>query len=150
MTLQLAVSVDRLVGPSVRSSITFLVAYYSTLPPALLVRLFVCPSVRRSIRRSVTLRFFFGQRPRRGRSPVEHRGNLSVRPYVRTSVHLPHPKGFVSFGAKIQTVWPKSKQNGLNPGKMGQIQAKWAKSRQNGPNLARKPEFWPEFYHFGP
>ena len=26
---------------------------------------------------------FFGQRPRRGRSPVEHRGNLSVRPYVR-------------------------------------------------------------------
>ena len=59
----------------------------------------------------------------------------SVRTSVCPSVHmsvppLPHPESFVSFGAQIQTVWPKS--------------------RQNGPNLARKPEFWPEFYHFGP
>ena len=73
----------------------------------------------------------FGQRPRRGRSPVEHRGNLSVRTSIRPSVRpppQPHPQGFVSFGAQIQTVWPKSRQNGLIPGKMAQIQAKWAKS----------------------
>ena len=48
----------------------------------------------------------------------------SVRPYVP-----PHPQGFVSFGAKIQTVWPKSKQNGPNPAKMGQIQAKMAQDQ---------------------
>ena len=38
----------------------------------------------------------FGQRSRRGRSPVEHRGNLCVRPSVRPSVHLsfrPPPLG---------------------------------------------------------
>ena len=76
----------------------------------------------------------FGQRPRRGRSPVEHRGNLSVRTSVRPYVRMyvpppqPHPQGFVSFRAQIQTVWPKSKQNGPNPGNMAQIQAKWAKS----------------------
>ena len=92
----------------------------------------------------------FGQRPQRGRSPVEHRGNLSVRPSVRPSPPQPHPQGFVSFGAQIQAVWPKSKQNGPNLGKMGQIQAKWPKSRQNGPNLTRKPEFWSKFYRFGP
>ena len=42
--------------------------------------------------------------------------------------------------AQFQAYWPKSKQNGPNLAKMDQIQA----------NLARKPEFWPEFYHFGP
>ena len=43
----------------------------------------------------------FGQRPRRGRSPVEHRGNLSIRTSVHPSVRppQPHPQGFVSFGA---------------------------------------------------
>ena len=31
----------------------------------------------------------------------------------------PHPQGFVSFGAQIQAKWPKSSQNGPNPGKNG-------------------------------
>ena len=67
----------------------------------------------------------------------------SVYPSVSPSVHLsirlplPHPQGFVSFGVQIQTVRPKSKQNSPNPSKIG-------------PNLARKPEFWSELYHFGP
>ena len=35
----------------------------------------------------------FGQRTRRGRSPVEHRGNLFVRTYVRPSVRPSPPLG---------------------------------------------------------
>ena len=95
------------------------------------------------------LSFLVNYVPQRRRSPVEHRGNLSVRPYVHPSPPLPHPQGFVSFGAQIQAVWPKSKQNGLNPAKMGQIQAKWAKSRQNGPNPDKMAKIWFKFYHFG-
>ena len=35
-------------------------------------------------KRKIIIRFsLFGRRPERGRSPVEHRGNLSVRPSVR-------------------------------------------------------------------
>ena len=33
---------------------------------------------------------------------------------------------------------------------MAQIKAKWPKFKQNAPNLARKPQFWPEVYQFGP
>ena len=52
--------------------------------------------VARSILPSINLYFlFFGQRPRREQSPVEHRGNLSVqtsgRPSIRTYVHSPRP-----------------------------------------------------------
>ena len=43
----------------------------------------------------------------------------SLRPSVRPSPPQPHPQGFVSFGAQIRAKWPKSKQNGPNPGKMG-------------------------------
>merc|ERR1712121_522024 len=90
----------------------------------------------------------FGQRPRRGRSPVEHRGNLSVRPFCQI--------------ARIQAIWPKSKQNDPNPSIMGQIQAKWPKSGQNlgivGQNIglrgqndrpqARIGVFWLDLGHF--
>ena len=34
---------------------------------------------------------------------------------------MPHPLSFVFFGIQIQIVWLKSKQIGLNPGKMTQI-----------------------------
>ena len=71
-----------------------------------------------------------------GRSPVEHRGNLSIR----TSVPLPlHPQGFVSFGAQIQTVWPKSEQNG----------PKLAKSRQNGLRPGKMGLIWLENLNSG-
>ena len=77
-------------------------------------------------------RKLFGQRPRRGRSPVEHRGNLSVRPYVRPSVPPPpHSQGFVSFGAQIQAKWPKSKQNGPNPSKLAKF---WLENLNFGQN----------------
>ena len=59
----------------------------------------------------------FGQRPRRGQSPVEHRGNLSICPSIRTYVRpfpLPHTQGFISFGAY-------SDPNSLNPSNMAQI-----------------------------
>ena len=62
---------------------------HATLHPALSV----CLSVHHTL--------LFGQRPRRGRSPVEHRGNLSVRTSVRPSPPQLHPQGFVSFGAQI-------------------------------------------------
>ena len=35
---------------------------------------------------------------------------------VRTP--LAHPQGFVSFGAHIQTVWPKRKQYSPNPSRL--------------------------------
>ena len=52
----------------------------------------------------------------------------SVRPYVRLYVRppLPHPQGFVTFGAYSDpnsAKQPKSKQYGPNLGKMAQIQA---------------------------
>ena len=52
----------------------------------------------------------FGQRPRKGRSPVEHRGNLSIRLYLRLSIRRyvhppsPHPQGFVHFGAYSEPI----------------------------------------------
>ena len=71
-----------------------------------------------------------GQWPRRGRSLVEHRGNLSVCAYVPpppSGLHLlwgPNPNCM----AQIQAKWPKSSQNEPNPGKMAQDRAIWAKS----------------------
>ena len=98
-----------------------------------------------------TFLVFFGSGPK-GDEVLQNTGGIcpSVRPSIHPSPSLPHPQGFVSFGAKIQIVWPKSKLNDPNPAKMGQIQAKWLKTKQNEPNLAGKPEFWPEPYHFGP
>ena len=75
-----------------------------------------------------------GQRPQRGRSPVEHRG---ICPSIRPSSHL-----FCQI-AQIQAIWPKSKQNSPNPSIMAQIQAKWSKSSQKTPILVWGPSFWP-------
>merc|ERR1711911_389449 len=88
----------------------FLAAYYATLHPAL------------SVRPSITL-YFFGQRPRRGRSPVEHRGTFvrhsvhpSIRPSVRSSVRSPQalsgPNSALS-GLKLTLSDPKSAPSGL-------------------------------------
>ena len=73
----------------------FLVTCYATLHPAMSVHRSVGP--------------LFGQRPRRGRSPVKHRGDL----YVRTYVHPPSrpilralsPSGGGGFfgGAKLRS-----------------------------------------------
>ena len=82
----------------------------------------------------------FGQRPRRGRSPVEHRGNLSVRPYVRpppTPPSASYPLG------------PKSKLYGPNPSKMVQIRPKLAKSRQNGLRPGKMGLIWLENLNSG-
>ena len=89
---------------------------------------------------------------RKGQSPVEHRGNLSVCLSIRLSVHpsvCPPPTPFSGFClhwglfspkfcqiAQIQAIRPKSKQNGQNPSIMAQIQ-------QNGPTLARNPNSMP-------
>ena len=48
---------------------------------------------------------FFGQRTRRGRSPVEHRGNLSIRTYVRTSVRPSPPEA--SEAGQAPRGWPR-------------------------------------------
>ena len=61
-----------------------------TLHPAMSVGCLVGWSVSRLVGRSLFT--FFGQRPRRGRSPVEHRGTFvrsSVRPSVRPFVCPP-------------------------------------------------------------
>merc|ERR1712121_164927 len=66
----------------------------------------------------------FGQRPRRGRSPVEHRGNLSVRPSVRTSVRAsirtsPHP--ILRALSPLRPILTQILQNSPNPSNMAQI-----------------------------
>ena len=86
----------------------------------------------------------FGQRPRRGLSLVEHRGNLSVCPFVPPSA--PSSGLWFLWGlfwlkfcrkVQIQAIWPKYKLNGPNPSTMAWIQAKWPKF------LALSPSFWP-------
>ena len=79
----------------------------------------------------------FGQQPRRGQNPVIQGESvcpsipLQVRTSVRLYVHppVPHPQGLVSFGAQIQTVWPKSKQNSPNPSKIIKI---WLENLNSG------------------
>ena len=68
------------------------------------------------------LRFFFrfsellfGQRPRRGRSPVEHRGTSPyVRPYVRPSVR-----------PSVRPVPPETPASGLRPPASGHKTPGW-------------------------
>ena len=83
---------------SVSISDSFLVSVPVSVFLALPLSLHVSPLVSVSV--SLCLPFslchciffisFFGQRTRRGRSPVEHRRNLCVRPSVRPSF-CPHP-----------------------------------------------------------
>ena len=61
----------------------------------------------------------FGQRPRRGRSPVEHRGNLSVRPSVRTSVRPSPP--FLRASSPSGPILTQILLNSPNPSNMAQI-----------------------------
>ena len=78
---------------------------------------------------------FFGQRPRRGRSPVEHRGNLSVRTYVP-----PPPVSNLSLKAQIPALWPKSQPYGPNPSLKAQILALRPKSQPQAQIHAFRPE----------
>ena len=90
-----------------------------------------CPQLKSG--KTSLLDAFWAAAPK-GRCPVGHRGEFpyvrtSVRPSVRPSPPGPTLRASSPLGPEIQTVWPKSKQNGPNPAKMGQIQAKWPKTR---------------------
>ena len=65
----------------------------------------------------MSLFLVFGQRPRRGRSPVEHRGNLSVRTSVRTSPPCPILRALSPSGPSLTLILP----NSPNPSNMAQI-----------------------------
>ena len=80
----------------------------------------------------------FGQRPRRGRSPVN---TGKICPSVHLSP-LPHPQGLSPLG-------PKSKLYGPNPSKMVQICPKLAKSRQNGLRPGKMGLIWLENLNSG-
>ena len=105
----------------------------------------LCNPLCRLVGPSVTLLFrrfrvVFGQRPRRGRSPVEHWENLSVR----TSVPPPSP-----ILRALSPLGPKSKLYGPNPNKMVQIRPKLAKSWQNGLGPGKMGLIWLENLNSG-
>ena len=103
-------------------------------PQPLFSPLFLTISLSLSLSPSPFLSLF-GQRPRRGRCPVEHRGTF-VCSFVRLFVRPPlPPRGSnPSLGAQIPASGLKSSPRGSNPSLRAQIPALGLKSQSRGSN----------------
>ena len=104
----------------------FICVLYNSTPHFVYLLPSICPLIGCSFSWSpfYLIRIFelVEQRPRRGQSPVEHRGNLSIRPSVHPSVHpsfcLPSVQDALLFKFSLNTMekWHKAVYGQWYPG----------------------------------